>query len=76
MYKIRIYLKSGNQIELWVKEFTITPNAEGSAYKAWEAKWDNDGSPYLLSLLPSQIEGVLVLHETIEVPTDLGQQKK
>lgn len=61
MYKIRIYTKSGNQIELWVKEFTVTPSAGG--YDRWSAKFVDENFPQILALSPSQIEAVIILEE-------------
>lgn len=76
MYQIRIYTKSGHQIDLWVQEFTVTPNQYGEGYSKWQAKWIKN-APQLLALMPSQIEAVVVLDEREvgeELPADFGQQ--
>jgi len=38
MPKIRIYTKSGHQVELDVRDFTVYPDKDGGYYK-WEATW-------------------------------------
>ena len=65
MLKIRIYTKSGNQIDLKVKRFTTKRSIANDEYTEWKAEWEPEIYPRIYTLLPSQIEAVVILEDDV-----------